>query len=68
VSDIAKQLGVTPHAITQQIDRSGRKLRRRVIHLLTTRYRLGPAVIQECVADLLNDRERAGRALNLAGP
>lgn len=68
VSDIARQFGVKPHAITQQIDRSGQKLRRRIIYLLTTRHRLGPAVVEECVADLLNNPEHALPALSLAEP
>jgi RNA polymerase sigma-70 factor (ECF subfamily) len=68
VSDIARQFGVKPHAITQQIDRSGQKLRRRIIYLLTIRHRLGPAVVEECVADLLNNPEHALPALSLAGP
>jgi RNA polymerase sigma-70 factor, ECF subfamily len=66
VSDIARQFGVTPHAITQQIDRSGQKLRRRVLYLLRTRHHLEPAAIQECVADLLNNPEHATSVLNLA--
>jgi RNA polymerase sigma-70 factor, ECF subfamily len=65
VSDIARQFGVTPHAITQQIDRSGQKLRRRILYLLRTRHRLGPSVVAECVADLLNDPGHAIRVLNL---
>lgn len=65
VSDIARQFGVTPHAITQQIDRSGQKLRRRVIYLLRTRHHLELAAIQECVADLLNNPEHATSVLNL---
>ena len=65
VSDIARQLGVTPHAITQQIDRSGQKLRRHILHVLATRHRLGPAAIRECVADLLNNPEQAACVLSL---
>jgi len=65
VSDIARRLGVKPHAITQQINRSGQKLRRRILYLLKIRHCLGPAVVEECVADLLNNPEQTACVLNL---
>ncbi|HST21780.1 MAG TPA: sigma-70 family RNA polymerase sigma factor [Blastocatellia bacterium] len=55
VSHIARQLGVSPHAITQQLDRSSQKIRKQIISILVTRYRLAPAAVEECVADLLSN-------------
>lgn len=59
VSQIAELYGVKPQAITQQIDRSRRKLRERIRSILATKHGLGPAAIDECVAYLLSSPELA---------
>jgi RNA polymerase sigma-70 factor len=51
VSQVARLFGVRPSSITKQLDRTRHKLRKEVASILATRYGLGPAVIQECMAE-----------------
>ena len=68
VREVARMLGVKPHAITQQIDRSTQKLRKQFISILATRHRLAPAAVEECVADLLNNPEHSILTFNMEEP
>jgi RNA polymerase sigma-70 factor len=57
VSQVARLLDVKPPAISRQIDRTKLKLREHVVSILSTKHRLGPAVIQDCLAHLVENPE-----------
>jgi RNA polymerase sigma-70 factor, ECF subfamily len=63
VRQVARLFGVKPPAISRQLDRTREKLREHVISILSTKHRLGPAVIQDCLADIVENPEHSILAL-----
>jgi RNA polymerase sigma factor (sigma-70 family) len=57
VREVARLLDVKPPAISRQIDRTLLKLRERVTSTLSTKHRLGPAIIQDCLTHLVENPE-----------
>jgi RNA polymerase sigma-70 factor len=55
VSQIARLLGVYPSSVTRQLDRIQKKLRDNVIHILEHTHGLEATVIEECLADLIEN-------------
>jgi len=56
LSEIARLLHVDPATVNRRLGRLHHKLRIDVLALLTSRYNLGPAAIQECLEDLIENR------------
>ena len=55
VFEIARALDVHPSGITRQLQNTHLKLQKKIISVLTMKYHLGPAVIKECLVDLLEN-------------
>lgn len=64
VRQIALMFGVKPQAITQQIERSRLKLRKRILSALAASHGLRPEAVEECVARLLSDPEHSALSLS----
>jgi RNA polymerase sigma factor (sigma-70 family) len=55
ICEIAGAFDVDPSSITRQLQKTHLKLQKKIISVLTLKYRLGPAAIKECVVDLLEN-------------
>ncbi len=68
IVEIGRQLKVDPTWITKLLQQTYEKLRRRIMSHLTNTYRLGPAAIKECLADILENPEHSIIALMRDAP
>jgi RNA polymerase sigma-70 factor len=55
VREIASLLAVHPSTVTRQIQQIQTKLQKRVIRVLALKHKFGPAVIKECLIDILEN-------------
>ena len=54
-AEIAKINGVHPSTITRRLQDVQKKLRREVVRILTDKYSLSAAAVEECISDLLEN-------------
>jgi len=55
VKEIAGALAVHSSTVTRQLQQTERKLGKRIIRVLATKHKLGPAVIKECLSDIVEN-------------
>lgn len=55
VTEIATTLAVHPSTVTRQIQQAQAKLQKRIIRTLALEHHFGPAVIKECLTDILEN-------------
>ncbi|HSB12227.1 MAG TPA: sigma-70 family RNA polymerase sigma factor [Blastocatellia bacterium] len=55
VVEIAKSLALHPSRVTRGLQSAHLKLQKKIVSVLSTKYRLGPTAIRECITEILEN-------------